>query len=221
MQQEVFSGLKEIPFLSGLPDETLSALASHAKQNTFPKNAFIITEGDETNSLYILLSGKIRVFTSDAQGKEVTLLIQTPVTYFGELALLSSEPRSASVITLEKTRCAIIAQSDFKKWLFDHPDVAFGLIQDLAGTVRRLTDKVKLLALSNVYERTIQALQEMATKEGDIFVINNRPTQQELANIVGSSREMINKIMKELTKGSYIVIEGKSLRIERKLPASW
>ena len=123
MQHEVFSGLKEIPFLSDLPDETLSELASHAKQNTFPKNAFIITEGDETNSLYILLSGKIRVFSSDAQGKEVTLLIQTPVTYFGELALLSSEPRSASVITLEKTRCAIIAQTDFKKRLFDNHDV--------------------------------------------------------------------------------------------------
>ena len=99
--------------------------------------------------------------------------------------------------------------------------MAFGLIQDLAGTVRRLTDKVKLLALSNVYERTIQALQEMAIQEDDIFVIKNRPTQQELANIVGSSREMINKIMKELTKGSYIVIEDKTLRIERKLPASW
>ncbi len=221
MQQEVFSGLKEIPFLSDLPDQTLLGLASLAKQNTFPKNSFIITEGDETNSLYILLSGKIRAFSSDAQGKEVTLLIQTPVSYFGELALLSNQPRSASIITLEKTSCAIIAQSDFKKWLSGHPDVAFSLIQDLAGTVRRLTDKVKQLALSNVYERTIQALQDMAIKEDGILIINSRPTQQELANMVGSSREMINKIMKELTKGGYIVIKEKTLRIERKLPASW
>jgi CRP/FNR family cyclic AMP-dependent transcriptional regulator len=221
VQEDVFSGLKSIPFLSNLPDQTLSELASHAKKNTFPKNSFIITEGDETNSLYILLSGKIRVFSSDAQGKEVTLLLQTPVSYFGELALLGNHLRSASIISLEKTSCAIIAQSDFKKWLSNHPDVAFGLIQDLSNTVRRLTDKVKQLALLNVYERTIQALQEMATKEGDILVINKRPTQQELANIVGSSREMVNKIMKELTKGGYIVIQDKTLRIERKLPASW
>ncbi len=221
MQQDVFSGLKSIPFLSDLSDEILTELASHAKQNTFPKNSFIITEDDETSSMYILLSGKVRVFSSDAQGKEVTLLIQTPVSYFGELALLSNDARSASVIALEKTSCAIIAQADFKIWLSNYPDVAFGLIQDLAGTVKRLTSKVKQLALSNVYERTIQTLQDMAVKQGGIMVINNRPTQQELANMVGSSREMVNKIMKELTKGQYIVMEGKGLRIERKLPESW
>lgn len=221
MQQDVFLGLKEIPFLADLPDDTLLALASHAKQSTFPKQTFVITEGDETNSLYILLSGKVRVFTSDAEGKEVTLLIQTPVSYFGELALLSSEPRSASVITTEKSSCAIISRADFKKWLLDHPEIALGLIEDLAVTVRRLTDKVKQLALSNVYERTVQVLQEMATEEGEIFVIQNRPTQQELASMVGASREMINKIMKELTKGGYVVIQEKTLRIEHKMPASW
>jgi len=221
MQQDVLSGLKAIPFLSDLPDETLCELASHAKKTTFPKHAFLITEGDETNSMYILLSGKVRVFTCDAQGKEVTLLLQTPVSYFGELALLSNEPRSASIVSLENTSCAIIAQADFKTWLSAHPDVAFGLIQDLSGTVRRLTTQVKHLALSNVYERTILTLQELAIEEEDIMIIKNRPTQQELANMVGSSREMVNKIMKELTKGGYIVLEDKKLRIERKLPASW
>ncbi len=221
MQQSVLSGLKEIPFLSGLPEQSLSELASCAKINSFPKHSFIITEGDETKSLYILLTGKVRVFSSDQQGKEVTLLVQTPVSYFGELALLSDEPRSASVMTLENTSCAIIARSDFRHWLSNHPDLAFGLIQDLADTVRRLTDKVKQLALSNVYERTIQVLQELATREEEVLVIKKRPTQQELANMVGASREMINKIIKELTKGGYIVIKDKSLRIERKLPASW
>jgi CRP/FNR family cyclic AMP-dependent transcriptional regulator len=221
MQKEVFLGLKAIPFLSDLPDETLFELASHAKKNTFPKHAFIFNEGDETNSLFILLSGKIRVFTCDEQGKEVTLLVQTPVSYFGELALLSNEPRSASISTLENSCCEIIAQTDFKNWLLQHPNVAFRLIQDLAGTVRRLTDKVKQLALSNVYERTVQTLQEMSVKEDALSIIYSRPTQQELANMVGASREMINKIMKELTKGGYIVIKGDTLIIERKLPASW
>lgn len=221
MQQDVFSGLQEIPFLSDLADEVLSELASHAKKHSFPKNSFIITEGDETNSMYILLSGKIRVFSSDSQGKEVTLLTQTPVSYFGELALLSNEPRSASVISLEKSDCAIIAQSDFKAWLSNHPEVAFSLIQDLAGTVRRLSDKVKQLALSNVYERTIQTLQEMAVTKDDVLFIPQRPTQQELANMVGASREMVNKIMKELTKGGYIIIEDKTLIIHRKFPTSW
>jgi len=221
VQQEVFEGLKSIPFLSELAEEKLFELAALAKKNSFPKHAFIISEGDESNSLYILLSGRVRVFSSDEQGKEVTLLTQTSISYFGELALLSEEPRSASIVTLEKSYCAIIAQTDFKRWLLNHPEVAYGLIQDLAGTVRRLTDKVKQLALSNVYERTIQTLQQMAVMENNIPVIKNKPTQQELANMVGASREMVNKIMKELSKGGYIVIEKKSLRIERKLPASW
>jgi CRP/FNR family cyclic AMP-dependent transcriptional regulator len=87
--------------------------------------------------------------------------------------------------------------------------------------IRHLTEKVKQMALSNVYERTVKVLQDLAVKEGDIFVIDNKPTQQELANMVGSSREMINKVMKELTKGGYVVIKEKTLRIENKPPASW
>ncbi|MCK5888964.1 MAG: Crp/Fnr family transcriptional regulator [Methylococcales bacterium] len=221
MQQDIFLGLKTIPFLSDLSDEVILELASRAKKNRFPKHSYICNEGDETNSLYILLSGKVRVFSSDEKGKEVTLLIQTPVSYFGELALLSNEPRSASVVALEHSNCAMIAQIDFQHWLLNHPEVALSLIRDCARTVRRLTDKVKQLALSNVYERTIQTLQEMSEKEGDVFVINDKPTQQELANMVGASREMVNKIMKELTKGGYITSKGKTLRIERKLPASW
>ena len=221
MQENVFSAIKEIPILSQLSDDALEALASRAKKCQFPKHTHIISEGDESSSLYILLSGKVRVFSSDQDGKEVTLLIQTPVSYFGELALLSDEPRSASVTSLEKTTCAVISRSDFQQWLKSKPEAALGLIQDLAATVRRLTDKVKQLALSNVYERTVQVLQDLAVEEQGVFVIYNRPTQQELANMVGASREMINKIIKELTKGGYVVIQDKTLRIEKKLPAAW
>jgi CRP/FNR family cyclic AMP-dependent transcriptional regulator len=221
MQQEVFSSLKKIPFLSKLPDEALNALAAKAKSVKFPKQSIIISEGDETNSLYIILSGKVRVFSSDEKSKEVTLLVQESGSYFGELALLGDEPRSASVETLEKTVCGIISKNDFKYWLASHPDVAIGLLRELSEKIRHLTEKVKQMALSNVYERTIKVLQDMAIKEGDIFVIDNKPTQQELANMVGSSREMINKVMKELTKGGYVVIKDKTLRIENKPPASW
>jgi CRP/FNR family cyclic AMP-dependent transcriptional regulator len=221
MQQEVFLRLKKIPFLSSLPDEVLNALAAKAKSVKFPKQAVIISEGDETSSLYIILSGKVRVFSRDEKSKEVTLLIQEAGSYFGELALLGDEPRSASVETLEKTVCGNISKDDFKYWLASHPDVAIGLLRVLSEKIRHLTEKVKQMALSNVYERTIKVLQDMADKEDDIFVIHNRPTQQELANMVGSSREMVNKIMKELTKGGYIVIKDKTLRIEKKPPASW
>jgi CRP/FNR family cyclic AMP-dependent transcriptional regulator len=125
------------------------------------------------------------------------------------------------VVAVEKSVCASISKSDFKAWLADHPDATLGLLADLSDRIRHLTDKVKQLALSNVYERTIKVLYDMAIKEGDIFVIEDKPTQQELANMVGSSREMINKVMKELTKGGYVVVKEKSLRIENKPPAFW
>ncbi len=221
MQQEVFAGLKKIPFLSKLSDEVLVSLADRAKSAKFPKQTMIITEGDETSSLYIVLSGKVRVFSSDDKSKEVTLLVQEPGSYFGELALLSDEPRSASVVCLEKTTCAAISKGDFINWLMNHPEVAITLLGVLSEKIRHLTDKVRQLALSNVYERTVKALQELAVIEGNITVIHNRPTQQDLASMVGASREMVNKIMHELTKGGYVSIEDKTLIIHKKLPTSW
>jgi len=221
MQQEVFSSLKNISFLAKVPDDAIAALAAKAKMVKFPKQAVIISEGDEGNSLYVLISGKVRVYTSDEKSKEVTLLVQEFGSYFGELALLCGEPRSASVETLEKTVCGMISRDDFKVWLASHPEAVSELLRELSEKVMLLTERVKQMALSNVYERTIKVLQDMANQEDGVAVIRNRPTQQELANMVGSSREMINKIMKELTKGGYIVVQDKSLRIENKLPSYW
>lgn len=221
MQQEVFAGLKKIPFLSRLSDEVLITLAERAKSVKYPKQTMVVTEGDETSSLFIILSGKVRVFSSDDKSKEVTLLIQEPGSYFGEIALLTDEPRSASVMTLEQTVCAVISKSDFINWLMNYPDVAISLLGVLSDKIRQLTDKVREMALSNVYERTVKTLQDMAVVEGNVSVIRNRPTQQELASMVGASREMINKVMHELTKGGYVVIEDKVLVINKKLPSSW
>jgi len=221
VQQDVFIGLKKIPFFSGLDDEVLQSLAAKAKPTKFVKQANIITEGDETRSLYIILSGKVRVFASDEKSKEVTLLIQEPGSYFGELSLLTDEPRSASVVALEKTVCAVIAKTDFLQWLKLNPEVSLNLLSVLSEKIRYLTKKIKQMALSNVYERVIFTLKSLAHEDNGIQIITNRPTQQDLASMVGSSREMVNKVMIELTKGGYIVLEEKSLRIVKKLPNSW
>lgn len=221
MQQEIFSALKKIDFLASLPDETLGSLAAKAKTIKFPKQAIVIMESDETGSLYIILSGKVRVFCSDEKGKEVTLLYQEAGTHFGELALLSDRARSASVKTLEQTVCGVISKEDFVNWLTLHPEAAINMLGSLSEKIIFLTEKVKQLALSNVYERIIKLLYGMAHKEGDVSMIHSMPSQQELANMVGSSREMVNIVIRELTKGGYIIIQGKTLRIERTLPASW
>jgi CRP/FNR family cyclic AMP-dependent transcriptional regulator len=221
VEQEVFTGLKNITFLSNLPDEALAKLAERAKIAKFAKQSTIISEGDESSSLYIILSGKVRVYSSDEKSKEVTLMLLETGGYFGELALLSNEPRSATVTTLDKTTCAVISKNDFRVWLRDYPDVAISLLGVLAEKILHLTDKVRQLALSNVYERTIKVLQDMAVAEGEVKVIRNRPTQQDFANMVGASREMVNKIIQELIKGGYVSVDDKDLIIHKKLPASW
>lgn len=221
MQSEVITNLKKIPFLADLPMEAIIALASKTKVVKFPKKAIIICEGDQSSSLYVILSGKVRVFGCNDKDKELTLSIQEAGSHFGELALLSNEPRSAAVESLEKTICGVIAKADFIQWLKLYPDAAIALLGELTEKIRFLTEKAKQMALSNVYERTIKLLQDMAEKQGDIYVIHNRPTQNELANMVGSSREMINKVMKELIKGGYISIEDKTLRIEHTPPSAW
>ncbi len=221
MQQTVSQALRQITIFSHLSDQALESLASHATIKTFPKNAIIINEGDETGSFHIILSGKVRVYVSDEFGKELTLSLDSSGKYFGELALLDDEPRSASVITAEKSTCGLISKVEFKAWLSKNPDAPFSLIKGLSNKVRTLTDKVRSLALSDVYGRLIIELQNMAEEKDGTRVINDKPTQQDLANMIGASREMVSKIFKELIKGGYITIDGKSLFINKKFPSSW
>ncbi len=221
MHENVYKALSKISIFSHLSEEALRSLASHAIIKSFPKNAIVINEGDETASFHIILSGAVRVYVSDESGKELTLSIDGTGKYFGELALLDDEPRSASVITTDKSTCGIISKAEFKSWLNKNPSAPFSIIKGLAKKVRTLTDKVRTLALSDVYGRLIIELQNMSEDENGTRIINTRPTQQELANMIGSSREMVSKIFKELIKGGYVTVEGKSLTINKKFPSSW
>ena len=219
MSQEVLSNLAKISFLANQDPAALNLLATKAKKAKFPKRTFILCEGEHSDALYIVLSGKVRIFRADENSKEVTLMIQEPGSYFGILALLSDQARSASAEALEATECAIISKADFMPWLDAHPAVAIELLGVLAEKIRSLTDRVKELTLSNAYERTVKTLLKLATQEGDCLVIHNKPTQENLANMVGVGRETIAKFLHGLTEGGYLVMEGKSIKIPKKLPA--
>ncbi len=221
MINDTLAILKQVSFLSEVDDSALLALAERATIKSFPNNTIILYEGDETGPLYVILSGRVRVFLCDDEGKEITLTHLGPGTYFGELALLDDQPRSASVMTLDKTTCGIISKNIFKEWLHAHPEAAFRLIQSLIQKIRQLTDNVRSLALSNVYERIVKVLNELAVERDDRLIIPEKLTQQELANRVGASREMVSKIMKELKKGDYIRTDDHQWIILKKLPASW
>ncbi|MFQ6023325.1 MAG: Crp/Fnr family transcriptional regulator [Acidiferrobacterales bacterium] len=213
--------LKNIPLFANLSEADLAKLESHAVTKTFPKNSIIINEGDTTDSLYITVSGKVKAFLRNERDKEVILSIQGPGEYFGEIALLDEAPRSASVMTLENSSFLIITQASFRACLGEHPDIAISLIRGLTHRVRALTDSVKSLALEDVYGRIAKTLSHLAQEEDGKLIIRGKLTQQDIAAMVGASREMVSRIFKDLTAGGYIKIEDKKITLEKKLPARW
>ena len=209
---------ENVPLFSGLDADELKVLEGHATIRTYPRNTLIITEGDEASTLYVILSGQVKVFLSNEEGKEIVVNIQGAGEHFGELALIDSAPRSASVITTQKTRLAAISKPDFRKILADHPDIALSLIRDLTGRVRVLSTNVKNLALLDVYGRVAKTLLSLAREHDGKLIVEERLTQQDIANRVGASREMVARIMKDLVIGNYISINHRRIQINEKLP---
>jgi len=203
-----------------LTEEELRALSGEGVVKTFPRQAVIVNQGDETDSLYIILSGRVKVFLSDDTGKEVVLGTQGPGEYFGEM-VLDGGPRSASVMTLEPSRFAIVPKRKFREFLRAHPDFSVHLIEKLIRLTRALTDSVESLALMDVYGRVARLLLELATEEDGKLVINEKLTQQDIANRVGASREMISKIFKDLSSGGYVTVEGRRITINKIPPRHW
>jgi len=207
------------PFL-GLSEQDLGALAQRAVTRAYPKGAVIINEGDETDSLYIVLSGKVKVFVANEDGREVILDTHGPGEYFGEM-VLDEGPRSASVITLEPSRFQIVPKSEIQALLRSHPEFAAHLVNKLIYRIRVLTEHVKSLALQNVYGRFAKLVQDLAVEQDGMRVIPDKPSQQEMANRIGASREMVNRILKDLTTGGYLVVEERRIVIRKPLPANW
>jgi CRP/FNR family cyclic AMP-dependent transcriptional regulator len=190
-------------------------------KRSYPKNAIVINEGDEANSLYIILDGEVKVFLSNEDGREIIINTQGAGDHFGELALLDNAPRSASVMTTMKSTLGVISKEDFCTVITRHPELALKLIRELTRRVRLLSDSVKTLALMDVYGRVAKTLLGMAEDMDGNLVIENRPTQQDIANRIGASREMVARIMKDLTTGNYISLEGRRLVINEKLPDAY
>jgi CRP/FNR family cyclic AMP-dependent transcriptional regulator len=209
--------LDSIPLFVGLHEDDLRAQAHKALVKTFAKNATVINEGESTGSLYVLLSGKVKVFLADESGKEIILDIKGPGGYFGEMAL-DDQARSASIVTLEPSRFAIFSKADFKHLLLEHPEVSQHVIRDLIHVVRRLNKNVRGLTMLNVYGRVSKLLLDLAVDQEGKLVISGKLTQQEVANRVGSSREMVSRIFRGLATRGYIKVEGKKLTIEKSLP---
>ena len=209
-----------MPSPTAIAAPLLSAIAARGTRRQFAANAILVNEGDAASSLYIVLSGRLKVYASSEEGRQVVLADLGPGDYFGELSLDGGE-RSASVVALEPTTCVVVAGAELRAFLAEHPDFAQHLVVQLIATVRRLTDQVKSLALDNVYGRLVRLVMEHSDVVGDQRVMRVALTQQDIADRIGSSREMVNRVMRQLTAGGYVEQQDGRLVVKRKLPSSW
>jgi CRP/FNR family cyclic AMP-dependent transcriptional regulator len=219
--REFTAMLEQIAIFTDLEKTELEALEKQAVTRTFPKNSVIINEGDASDALFVVNTGRVKVFLSDEEGKEIVLNTHGPGEYFGEIAMLDEAPRSASVITLEKSSINIISKADFEDCLCRHPRMALSVIRGLAARLRKSTENVRSLALLDVYGRVARLLLELAEDDNGRLTIRDKLTHQDIADRVGSSREMISRILKDLKLGGYIEIEDRHITIAEKLPHAW
>ena len=206
--------------LTPLQPETLRAIASTGVIRTFPKNTVLINEGDVGDGLYVILSGRVKVYASNEAGREFVIDFHGPGEYVGEMTL-DGAPRSASVITVEPTTTAVVNRAHFRDFILAHPDFAMHLIERLIHRVRVTTGNLKSLALSDVYGRMARLLNALAQPVDGRMVVPEKLTQQDIADRVGASRDMIGKLMKDLTGGGYIAVEDRTITLLRKLPTGW
>jgi CRP/FNR family cyclic AMP-dependent transcriptional regulator len=209
----------DAPF-AHLDEQALRAMAPGGSVRSYPRSVVVVTEGDPTDSLYVVLSGRVKVFVADDNGKELVLGTIAAGDFFGEL-VLDGGPRAASIMTLEASRFFIIPQRDAEALLSGNPQFARHLMRKLIGKVRSLTERVRDLALRDVYSRLVRFLEEQAVEHEGRRVVRERLTQAEIAARIGGSREMVSRILSDLSAGGYVGLEARQIVLLRKLPSHW
>ncbi|QLG88378.1 Crp/Fnr family transcriptional regulator [Chitinibacter bivalviorum] len=210
--------LKSIPLLQGFPDDQLEYILATGLKRNMAKGTFVFREGDPAESMYVLIEGRARCFASDNQGKEFVFMVVEPGDAVGEISLIDNEPRGWSCQCEEDSSFLMFSKQEFREAMEREPHVKDLVVQNLAAMVRHLSTTMKNLALLDVYGRVRALFESMLIVEDGVEMVSQPLTQQAIADRVGSSREMIARILKELVFGGYIRLENKKIIIIQKLP---
>jgi len=213
--------LKDFELFKQLDKNDVDTILAHVNCRNFPKKTQIVTEGDDSHSLYFVLSGRVRIYLDDENGKEITVNTHKAGEFFGELGLIRSIPRTASVLTLEDSRLGILPEADFRRCLSQHPAFSMSLIHNLSMRLVEATDTIRKLGLMDVYGRIAVTFLNLSEEINGERVINEKLTQQNIASLVGASREMVARILKDLRTGGYISQRNNQIIIHKALPHSW
>ena len=210
--------LRTVPIFSELSDEDISSLAHLALRKRYPKDTVVFFENEEGDFFFTILEGRIKVTILGDDGREVILSVLGPGDFFGEMALLDNEPRSATAIAVEESELLSLHRNDFQSVLNDNRSITSALIRVLSARLRRANHQISTLALLDVYGRVARVIVDMAREEGrrlkDGRIAFRRATHQEIANRIGTTRETVTRMLKDLERQGLIHVEGKEMVVQ-------
>lgn len=210
--------LRTVPIFSELDDSEIDAVAHLATRRQYSKDAVIFFENEPGDTLFMISSGRIRVTILGDDGREVILSMLGAGDFFGEMALLDQEPRSATAIAADETELLSLSRSDFQGVLTANPGIMVALIRVLTARLRRANHQISTLALLDVYGRVARVILDMAREEGrrlkDGRIAFRRPTHQEIANRIGTTRETVTRMLKDIERHGLLHAEGKEMLVE-------
>jgi CRP/FNR family cyclic AMP-dependent transcriptional regulator len=211
------SVLKYIPLFSELGEHDLTEISKVAVRQEFKKDNMILIEEEVGSTMFIILDGRVKISRISDEGREVILSILSEGDFFGEMSILDGQTRSANVVTLGDSKILVIRREEFLKMLRDYPQIAINLLKELAHRLRRSDSQIKSLSLQNATGKVASTLLRIADDSGKIHLgqveIPRLPPQQDLANMAGTSRETISRVLKSLAKKGYLKKEGSRLII--------
>jgi CRP-like cAMP-binding protein len=196
--------IRRVPLFSLLTNDQAQAIADSIVKRRFRRGEIIVEHGRKSNALYILLNGRARVLTSDSRGREVILAVLQPGDYVGEMSLIDNEPHSATVRAEIQTDMLVLGRLEFSKCLPDTSELAYGILRGLVSRLRAADRQIESLALLDVYGRVARTLLDMAEDVNGVQLIRNKVSRQDMAKVVGASREMVSRVMKDLEERGVI-----------------
>lgn len=200
--------LQGIPLFAGLPEVQLDHIARMAVLREVPRNTTIVFVGAKTDALFVIVSGSAKVLNRDAEGREVILSVLEAGECFGEMGLIDDSPRSADVVSNETCVLLVISKADFTRALSENVDLCLNIMKSLVLRLREANHKIESLALMDVYGRVAKLLLEFSEKEGGVRVVKRKITKLDMAKMVGASREMVSRVMKDLEHRGIIRAEA-------------
>jgi CRP/FNR family cyclic AMP-dependent transcriptional regulator len=206
--------LSAVPFVSGLGEDALTVLESHMRLRTFRREQPIFRQGDPGDSLFLVASGRIKLFIESSDGEQLTILFCGPGSCFGEMAVLDGKTRSANAEALEPTDAWVVTRNAFLDLMRRDPDIPIAVISFLCSKLRTDLARMEEFIFLDTHNRVGRQLVRMATKNasGDYAVLI---TQEELARFVGNSREQVNRVLSDLSSIGHISIGRGHLKINR------